>query len=539
MESRGLPIDDSARIALGEEFRIAQEELGREIAALAPEECKRVHPKGGYKGVPPEVKKWDAENPNKVHLFTQAGMLTYPVQHHEQYRDGDDGEFYHYEERKFPVSIGVCDAKGEPIFSPVSRWCRVYDFNPNSSQQLIDYMKSKKHPVPKSRKNEDAEGNAKDTTEKKELVRLSLKTGDKFYLKVIQFREYSKMRGTYLEGFKPGPDGKVHTTFTFDTGIGQLSSRDPNIQNFPKHAGNNRLALAIRRIVAAQPGYVLTEWDLKSCHVLTLGYLAEDENYIRLARLDMHSFVTGHGLKLWDGPSILKESDDDLRARFKWLKSFPEYKRQRDEKFKHMILGIGNGLRAKGLFERYPEEFGSQKEADKTLKVAEQLFPKVFAWQKKVQRLAHEQQFLKTEFGHIRRFYEVFRWDSNKNDWSHGDQAEEAISFWLSNIAFGHIREKLKQLAERGLDEKYGLMDNIHDAAEFHFPRHLLDEHVAEIQPVLLLPSTVLKKPGIAPDGLYIDAEACYGQTWADMHELPLPKVVNGHILAPQGAAQC
>ena len=68
---------------------------------------------------------------------------------------------------------------------------------------------------------------------------------------------------------------------------------------------------------------MLSEWDFKSCHVLTLGFLSEDANYLRLARLDMHSFVTGHALKLWDGPTILRESDDELMARFKWLKANP------------------------------------------------------------------------------------------------------------------------------------------------------------------------------------------------------------------------
>ena len=60
MESRGLPIDDAERRSLDAEFDRAQRELGREIAALAPPECRRVHPKVGYKGIPPEVKTWYA-----------------------------------------------------------------------------------------------------------------------------------------------------------------------------------------------------------------------------------------------------------------------------------------------------------------------------------------------------------------------------------------------------------------------------------------------------------------------------------------------
>jgi hypothetical protein len=183
------------------------------------------------------------------------------------------------------------------------------------------------------------------------------------------------------------------------------------------------------------------------------------------------------------------------------------------------ILGIGNGLKAKGLYERYMESFAGPngfKTAQKFLDILEkELFPEVFEWQRRMQNLAHDQQFLKTEFGHIRRFYEVFRWDGKKGCWGHGDQAEQAISFWLSNIAFGHIREGLKQLHRTGLAEKYGLMNNVHDSYLFHFPAHMLDEHVAEVYPILIAPSTVLKHPRICPDGLVIGVEASAGPNWA------------------------
>ena len=394
MERRGLPVDDAERLKLDGEFDAAQRELMEVLDGRFPNEARSIHPKDGYKKTPKDT----------------LGMVR----------------------RDFPVAV-VNDASNEPEMSTVSRWCRTEPFSPNSSHQLIRYMKAKGHKVPKSRE-QDAEGNDKDTTAKKELVRLAHRSGDDFYLRVIEYRELSKMRGTYIEGFKPHSDGRVHTTFTFDTGIGQLSccaswtpvmtefgstpisevevgtrvwtherrwrkviatwvydpqpmydvylsnglvltcltdhkllvfrqawfrdaqldrnsrrwarvsdlcwaqsvtlpaadgsglitikkiipvgcfpvhditveedesyascgvfshnSRNPNIQNFPKHG---RLARATRRMIAAPEGHLLVEWDYKSCHVLTLGFLAEDENYIRFAPAStMHSIVTGH-----------------------------------------------------------------------------------------------------------------------------------------------------------------------------------------------------------------------------------------------------
>jgi uracil-DNA glycosylase family 4 len=477
MERRGFPVDDAVRQSLDVEFDAAQQELLEALDARFPNEARSIHPKEGYKKVPKDT----------------AGLV----------------------ERTFQVA-GI-DGAGDPTLSSVIRWCRAEPFSPNSSHQLIRYMKSRGHKVPKSREQDDA-GNDKDTTAKKELVRLAHRSGDDFYLKVIEYRELSKMRGTYIEGFAPHADGRVHTTFTFDTGIGQLSSRNPNIHNYPKHG---RLAKAVRKMIAAKDGMILTEWDYKSCHVLTLGFLAEDANYIRCARIDMHSLVTGHKIGQWDLPTLLRsESDAELRARCRWLKSNPEWKHIRDARMKHAILGIGNGLKARGLFEKHMEDFSGVKEAQSFLDVVESLFPKVFQWHKTVQQRAHDQQYQKTQYGHMRRFYEVYRWDYKKAAYSHGDQAEEAISYHLSNIAFGYIREHIKLLERAGLNDKYGLCNNVHDSLVFHFDERLLDEHIAEVYPILVTPSVVLRHPTICPDGLWIDAECNAGRDWSAMEEV-------------------
>jgi len=483
MERRGLPVDDAERLKLDGEFDLAQQELGNNLDRRFPDEARSIHPKLGYKRDPVDT------GGLVRHDFVVAGI-------------GGDGN---------------------PCDTSVSRWCRLEPFLPNSGKQLIRYMKVKGHKVPKSRE-QNADGNDKDTTGKKELVRLAHRTGDDFYLKVIEYRELGKARGTYIEGFKPHDDGFVHTTFTFDTGIGQLSSRNPNIQNFLKHG---RLAKAVRRMIAAKEGYVLTEWDYKSCHVLTLGFLAEDANYIRCARIDMHSIVTGHKLGLWHALELLRDHDDAyIRTKCQWLKSNPEWKHIRDARMKHAILGIGNGLKARGLYEKHMEDFSGVKEAQSFLDVVEALFPRVFEWHKTVQQRAHDQQFQRTEYGHMRRFYEVFRWDYKKAAYSHGDQAEEAISYHLSNIAFGYIREHIKLLERAGLNKRYGLCNNVHDSLVFHFPATLLDEHVREVYPLLVRPSAVLRHPTIAPDGLWLDAECNAGRDWSSMDEVPIAKTM-------------
>jgi hypothetical protein len=560
MQDRGVPIDDDERLKLSAKFDIEQERLLKEIQSQAPKECGRVHPKEGYKGTPPEMKP-----------FVNTLQLQEEMDRH-RLESGDDPETYHYEIRNFPIA--VAGPNNEPEMSTIDRWCRVYDFNPNSRPQVLDYMRVKGHPVPKSRE-EDDDGNRKDTTGEKELRRLAAKTGDHFYLRVVEYRGFTKLKGTYIEGFKPGADGLVHPTFNFDTAIGQLTAKNPNSQNFPKLKPTVELAKQMRAMIAAKPGKILTSWDYKSFHALTLGFLAEDATWIRLARLDIHSFVAGHVLGLWDGPTIFKESDEQLMSRFKWLKSDPDRKRVRDDQAKHGILGIGNGLSAKGLYERYTENFPPTKcsgcsgtgrvagariattkkcsdcngtgfvtglrLAGTFLAALQILAPKVFAYQRNERKKAHEagDRGYYTPFGFARRFYEVYSfskgWDPARDaEPPHGDQAEQAVSYRHTNVAHCHLREVMKELDRKGLASRYGLMNQIHDDLMFHFDERLLDEHIRDVAPIFRAPSKVLNN-AIAPDGLTVDVECSKGYNWRDMQPVDLAAFRNP---TPVGAAR-
>jgi len=566
MEDRGVPIDDAARLRLGEQFRLAAIEIaeGKDEGGIHtpglmerfPESAKKLDP---YKTFPPELKKlpeadWGKlfKEPDKWKCSCKREYKMGVLTCEKCGRSQDDGKvkagkWYRYGQRE--VDEVTADIDLNIVTTSAVRWCYIPEFNPNSRNMLIEYMKAKGHKVPKS-KEEDDEGNQKDTTAAKELQRLAVKAGDDFYLKVIEYRGLTKLRGTYVDGFKPASDGRVHTTFTFQTAIAQLSARNPNTTNFPKLKPTPALAKAIRGMICADEGHVLAEVDFKSCHVITLGLLAGDENYTRLGRLDIHSAVAGHFLGHWNLNEIIKESDDELMQRFRWLKSDAERKRVRDDQAKHGILGIGNGLRAKGLYERYMESFPSRQcpacnngkvhgirglkncptckgtarqsglqIAEAVLATCEALFPRVFEYQELQRKEAHETQRLRTPFGHQRRFYEVYRWDGKKGAWGHGDQAEEAVAYRLANTAHAHMREVMKELYRQGLDEKFGLFNMIHDSLLFEHSVSLCDEMVSEVIPIMTAPSKVMP-------GLWLGVEMSRGRRWSDMKEVSIPSEV-------------
>ena len=273
-------------------------------------------------------------------------------------------------------------------------------------------------------------------------------------------------------------------------------------------------------MVAAPDGHVIVEADFKSYHVLTTGFEAESASYMRMARLDMHSFVAGHALKCWDAGKIIGESDAALLDRFRWFKTDPERKRVRDKQAKPTILGVGFGMGYRRLYQENLEHFGKESDARRFHDLLRELFPEVFAWQHRIRQQAHQQQYLRSRFGHLRRFYEVFTWKNGA--WAPGDQAEEAVAFLPANHAFGNIRECVKEQRLRGIDERFGLCNNVHDSFVYVFPEPLLDAFLAEVIPVLTAPSRVLTHPTLAPNGLTVDVEVCAGRTWANMDEIKL-----------------
>src|ERR1043165_4530279 len=152
----------------------------------------------------------------------------------------------------------------------------------------------------------------RETTSKLELKKLAKHTGDEFYHRVVEIRELTKLKGTYVDGFVPSADGSIHSHFGHETGTGQLTSHAPNVQNCPHggHGGGSSdqfkvLSKQFRGMIEARPGHWLVELDYKSAHALTLGCEAQDAAYMRVARIDMHSFVAASGLLRLEDPQAL------------------------------------------------------------------------------------------------------------------------------------------------------------------------------------------------------------------------------------------
>jgi len=134
--------------------------------------------------------------------------------------------------------------------------------------------------------------------------------------KILEYRTFSKLKSTYLEGLQAAADaeGKVHTTYNQTvTATGRLSSTEPNLQNIPIRLAEGRL---IRRAFIPSSGYtLLLAADYSQIELRILAHLAQDPILITAFRAgeDIHTRTAAEVFGV-DLSQVTKEMRDRAKA---------------------------------------------------------------------------------------------------------------------------------------------------------------------------------------------------------------------------------
>lgn len=433
--------------------------------------------------------------------------------------------------REFPRD-GESSATEPSLFEEtggVQRWCRVEPFKA-SSQQLIKYLKFKDYKVPTTLK----EG--RETTGKKELQELWESTKDENLGRVIRLRSYSKMLSNDVPNWLPDKDGKVRTTFLFDPPSWQLNSRSPNIQNASKHPKEWELVGKVaselqligqrfRKIVKAPKGRCVVEFDKTAFHVSMMGFEARDPLYIKWAPY-MHtafaSYVIGEPIDL------AGEVDHDKLGYVK-----KKFKNIRDGQAKPTVLGNQLGLGSRKLQhmnKTFIDGEGVRQIGIESIKRAKylqdmlaRLFPKVEAYKQWIKEQAHFKTYLINNFGGIRWFFDVLRWDYKSRSLKSSTEAEQAISHPVQSDAFGMIHSEILDMADTSdFLEEHHFANTIHDSIVAFPEIGKRDRCIEEGLIFMRKPAVELKDPICCPNGLVVDVEVMCspeGGNWATWHK--------------------
>ncbi len=104
--------------------------------------------------------------------------------------------------------------------------------------------------------------------------------------KILEYRQFVKLKSTYVEGLKNlvnPATGKLHTTFNQTiTATGRLSSTEPNLQNIPIRLEEGR---KIRKtFIPAKPAHYIVTADYSQIELRILAHISQDERFIEAFR---------------------------------------------------------------------------------------------------------------------------------------------------------------------------------------------------------------------------------------------------------------
>ncbi len=118
---------------------------------------------------------------------------------------------------------------------------------------------------------------------------------------IMEYRTYSKLKSTYIDGLRNVIDyenRRVHTSLNQTVTVtGRLSSTEPNLQNIPIKLPYGR---KIRRFFIADPGCILLGADYSQIELRVLAHLSRDEKLIEAFsnNLDIHTITASQVFKI-------------------------------------------------------------------------------------------------------------------------------------------------------------------------------------------------------------------------------------------------
>src|SRR5882672_2859102 len=189
---------------------------------------------------------------------------------------------------------------------------------------------------------------------------------------IRECRQLNKVLGTYVKGWKPGRDGRIHATPGHWGKMFRVSWRRPNISATIQDKQEAYVASGFRRCVATTSGRTLLECDWRGIEAVLVGWFAGDQDYQRLARLGVHSFMASHML---GRPADISWSDHDLLECFREIKGT---QRALYDDAKHTVHGTNYGMGPRLMADLYEMP---EREAKRLQGLYFDLFPKIKLWQ--------------------------------------------------------------------------------------------------------------------------------------------------------------
>ena len=241
-------------------------------------------------------------------------------------------------------------------------------FNINSPKQLGEVL-FEKLKLPVYKKNKSGYATDVDTLEK-------LKKDHPVIEKILEYRQYSKINSTFVEGMIPYINkrtNRVHSNFHQTvTTTGRISSTEPNMQNIPTRM---EIGKPLRKVFKAKEGYVFLDADYSQIELRIFAHMSQDEEMIKAFnnKEDIHKQAAS---KVFGVP--LDEVTSSLRS-----------------KAKAVNFGIVYGISDFGLAEQIGS---SRKEAKQYIEQYLEKYSGIKKYMEEIPEIAKEKGYVETLF---------------------------------------------------------------------------------------------------------------------------------------------
>lgn len=383
-------------------------------------------------------------------------------------------------------------------------------FNPNSADQIKNYIRYYGHPMGKNRmtKNDSADG--------KHLDKLVADYGKDhpIYKLTKTVHQLSKALAIVRKIAESG--GMVTTIYTNSPSTWRLAARGGmllgvtalNLQNQGKRASNPYTS-RVRKTIIPKPGRIFVQADSSSIEAVNVGYLMGDQEYISLAKRSIHAYLVCKKLGLEFNPSnvaMVKEKYEQLY-----------------DQMKRTVHGSNYGMTPFLMFMQDPELFPSIRAAQESQDYLFSALPRLQEWHFEVREEAKRTGKLTNPWGLSHYFFDVFTFEREEDGTKkvnakgevkikNGKDANRAIAFNPQSMAGLFARENCVLLAKEVPLDWLPAHLTVHDGYCLDVPDN--PEDVARAMAAL---EKVLTRPIPQMGGLQIGCEIQTGYNWKDM----------------------
>lgn len=368
-------------------------------------------------------------------------------------------DFSYFQELKAKINQEIKNLE-EKIYQLVG-----WEFNINSPKQLAEVIFEKL-----KISNRGLKRTPKGLTSTQEIQLLKIKDTHPAISLILQHRELSKIKNTYLETLPKLVDenNRLHTHYNqIGTATGRLSSDNPNLQNIPTQGEWGK---ALRRGFIAEEKNLFLAFDYSQIELRLAAYLSQDEKMLKI-------FQENQDVHLLTAAEIFNTDPEKVT---------PEMRRQA----KTLNFGVLYGMGPR----TFAETTGLPlKEAQKFIEEYYRDFSGIKIWQEKILKEARETGLIKTLTGRIRWVPDLI---SPQQKYRH--LAERiTLNFPIQGLAADLIKKamiEIDQILEKEkLTEKVFLLLQIHDELIFEVEEDVLEKAEKTIKEIMenVFPLTV------------------------------------------------